>query len=240
MNHLRNILINRREGIMERCANPNHIAYKKYGGRGITVCQEWIDSPQAFVDWALANGFSPELQIDRIDNDKGYSPDNCRWVTARENMRNRSNSVITPTIAGQAKFLYQIEEVTIKDIADYFRINKSTMANVLAPNPDKWADIEPIPIDIPEVIMKNISARLEAKQTEQTKRAEQAEQAKQAKSNYNEQFAKWELRAAHVRYEREVLGNSVLDIRKKYGLTNNTYYEIINRKKFPNIKPLKP
>ena len=228
MKHLRNILINRREGIMERCTNPNHVAYKSYGERGITVCQEWIDSPQAFVDWALANGFSPELQIDRIDNDKGYSPDNCRWVTARENIRNRSNSVITPTIAGQAKFLYQIEEVTIQDIADYFGINKSTMANVLTPNSYKWTDIEPIAIDIPEVIMKNISARLESKQ------------AKKPKSNYNEQFAKWELRAAHVRYEREVLGNSVLDIRKKYGLTNNTYYEIINRKKFPNIKPLKP
>lgn len=231
MNHLRNILINRREGIIERCANPNHIAYKKYGGRGITVCQEWIDSPQAFVDWALANGFSPELQIDRIDNDKGYSPDNCRWVTARENMRNRSNSVITPTIAGQAKFLYQVEEITIQDIADYFGINKSTMANVLTPNTNKWTDIEPIAIDIPEVIMKNISTRLEAKQ---------AKRVDKPKSNYNEQFAKWELRAAHVRYEREVLGNSVLDIRKKYGLTNNTYYEIINRKKFPNIKPLKP
>ena len=228
MNHLRNILISRREGVMERCTNPNHIAYKKYGGRGITVCQEWIDSPQAFVDWALANGFSPELQIDRIDNDKGYSPDNCRWVTARENMRNRSNSVVSPTIAGQAKFLYQIEEVTIKDIADYFGINKSTMANVLTPNTNKWTDIEPIAIDIPEVIMKNISARLEAKQ------------AKKPKSNYNEQFAKWELRAAHVRYEREVLGNSVLDIRKKYGLTSRIYYDIINRKKFPNIQPLKP
>ena len=234
MNHLRNILINRREGMMERCTNPNCVGYERYGARGITVCQEWIDSPQAFVDWALANGFSPELQIDRIDNDKGYSPDNCRWVTARENIRNRSNSVITPTIAGQAKFLYQIEEVTIKDIADYFGINKNTMANVLTPSSEKWSDIEPIAIDIPEVIMKNISARLEAKQAERAKRA------KRAKSNYKEQFAKWELRAAHVRYEREVLGNTVENIRKKYGLTTRNYYDIIHRRKFPNIKPLKP
>ena len=228
MNHLRNILISRREGFIERCTNPNHRHYKYYGGRGITVCDEWMKSPQAFVDWALANGFTPELQIDRIDNDKAYSPDNCRWVTPRDNIRNRSNTVITPTIAGQAKFLYQHKEITIKDIADYFGINKNTMGNVLAPNSVKWADVEPIPIDIPDVIMKNIYARLEAKQ------------AKKPTSNYKEQFAKWELRAAHVRYEREVLGNSVLDIRKKYGLTNNTYYEIINRKKFPNIKPLKP
>ena len=231
MNHLRNILINRREGMMERCTNPKCVGYKRYGARGITVCQEWIDSPQAFVDWALANGFSPELQIDRIDNNKGYSPDNCRWVTARDNIRNRSNSVITPTIAGQAKFLYQVEEITIQDIADYFGISKSTMANVLTPNTNKWTDIEPIAIDIPEVIMKNISTRLEAKQ---------AKRVGKPKSDYNEQFAKWELRAAHVRYEREVLGNAVEDIRKKYGLTNRIYYDIINRKKFPNIKPLKP
>ena len=231
MNHLRNILISRREGIIDRCNNPNNGGYKHYGGRGINMCQEWIDSPQAFVDWALANGFSPELQLDRIDNDKGYSPDNCRWVTARENIRNRSNSVITPTIAGQAKFLYQIEEVTIKDIADYFGVNKSTMANVLTPNTNKWTDIEPIAIDIPEVIMKNISTRLEAKQ---------AKRADKPKSDYKEQFAQWGLRAAHVRYEREVLGNTVEDIREKYGLTTRIYYDIINRKKFPNIKPLKP
>ena len=237
MNYLRNILINRREGMIERCNNSNHSAYKQYGERGIYVCQEWLDSPQAFVDWAFANGFSPELQIDRIDNNKGYSPDNCRWVTARDNMRNRSNSVITPTIAGQAKFLYQIEEVTIKDIADYFGVNKSTMANVLAPNPDKWADIEPIAIDIPEVIMKNISTRLEAKQA---KKAKKAEQVKESKADYDEQFAKWELRAAHVRYEREVLGNTVEAIRKKYGVTCRNYYDIIHRRKFPNVQPLKP
>lgn len=234
MNHLRNILINRREGMMERCTNPNCVGYKRYGARGITVCQEWIDSPQAFVDWALANGFSPELQIDRIDNDKGYSPDNCRWVTARENIRNRSNSVITPTIAGQAKFLYQVEEITIKDIADYFGINKSTMANVLTPNETKWADIEPIAIDIPEVIMKNISARLEAKQ------AERAKQVNKPKSDYNEQFAQWELRAAHIRYEREVWKREPKDIRAKYNVSERLYYEIMSRKKFPNIKPLKP
>ena len=231
MNHLRNILINRREGMMERCTNPNCVGYKQYGARGITVCQEWIDSPQAFVDWALTNGFSPELQIDRIDNAKGYSPDNCRWVTAQENIRNRSNSVITPTIAGQAKFLYQIEEITIKDIADYFGVNPNTMDNLLAPNAMKWSDIEPIAIDIPEVIMNNISARLEAKQ---------AKKAKKPKSNYDEQFAKWELRAAHVRYEREVLGNTVEVIRKKYGVTCRNYYDIIHRRKFPNIQPLKP
>lgn len=233
MNQLRNILISRREGIMERCSNPNNANYKRYGGRGITVCQEWIDSPQAFVDWALANGFSPELQIDRIDNDKGYSPDNCRWVTARDNMRNRSVGVLTAEQVGQARFLIQIEEVTVNDIAEYLGVKRTTLNVILTPNSIKWADVEPIPIDIPEVIMKNISARLEAKQVKYDKVSEK-------KRAYLDQFAKWELRAAHVRYEREVLGNSVLDIRKKYGLTSRIYYEIINRKTFPNVQPLKP
>ena len=233
MNSIRNILISRREGIIERCTNPKKVGYKYYGGRGITMCQEWMDSPQAFVDWSLANGFSSELQLDRIDNDKGYSPDNCRWVTARENIRNRSNSVITPTIAGQAKFLYQHKEITIKDIADYFGVNKSTMANVLAPNETKWSDIEPIAIDIPEVIMKNIYARLEAKQVKYDKVSEK-------KQAYLDQFAKWELRAAHIRYEREVLKREPKDIRAKYNVGERIYYEIMSRKKFPNIQPLKP
>ena len=233
MNQLRNILISRREGIMERCSNPNNTNYKRYGGRGITMCQEWVDSPQAFVDWALANGFSPELQIDRIDNDKGYSPDNCRWVTARDNMRNRSVGVLTAEQVGQARFLIQIEEVTVNDIAEYLGVKRTTLNVILTPNSIKWADVEPIPIDIPEVIMKNISARLEAKQVKYDKVSEK-------KQAYLDQFAQWELRAAHIRYEREVLKREPKDIRAKYNVGERIYYEIMSRKKFPNIQPLKP
>ncbi len=73
----------------QRCNNPNASGYKNYGGRGISVCNEWEKSSEAFYDWALANGYAPGLQIDRIDNDGNYEPSNCRWVTPKENASNR-------------------------------------------------------------------------------------------------------------------------------------------------------
>lgn len=74
-----------------RCANPNNGRYKDYGGRGIYVCDQWNDF-NVFYEWAMTNGYQPELQIDRRDNDGPYSPENCRWVTPKENMANRRNS----------------------------------------------------------------------------------------------------------------------------------------------------
>jgi len=71
----------------DRCNNKNSIYYKNYGGRGIKVCDEWSKF-EPFRDWALANGYSDDLTIDRIDNDKGYSPDNCRFVSRNIQMRN--------------------------------------------------------------------------------------------------------------------------------------------------------
>lgn len=78
-----------RNGMIRRCHNPKCAGFYNYGGRGITVCNEWRESRDAFVQWALANGFEPHLQLDRIDNNGGYSPDNCRWVTIAENNLNK-------------------------------------------------------------------------------------------------------------------------------------------------------
>ena len=72
-----------------RCANSNNWAYKWYGGRGITVCDKWINDAKAFILWALDNGWEKGLQIDRIDNDGNYEPSNCRFVTPKENANNR-------------------------------------------------------------------------------------------------------------------------------------------------------
>ena len=77
-----------------RCKNPNDKSADSYYNKGITVCDEWNDSFESFSLWALANGYNDRLTIDRIDNEKGYTPDNCRWITNEEQQRNRTNTVV--------------------------------------------------------------------------------------------------------------------------------------------------
>lgn len=69
----------------QRCYNKLHKSYQYYGAKGISVCDEWRYNVKLFIEWCLANGWKKELQIDRIDNNKGYSPNNCQFLTPSEN-----------------------------------------------------------------------------------------------------------------------------------------------------------
>ena len=70
-----------------RCYNPTDKSYRWYGAKGIKVCDEWLENPAAFEDWALSHGYSNNFTIDRIDSKGDYEPSNCRWVLLKENCR---------------------------------------------------------------------------------------------------------------------------------------------------------
>jgi len=77
--------------IVRRCCDPSHKNYQRYGARGINVCDEWKEF-ERFYEWAIFNGYKTGLQIDRINNEQGYGPENCHWTTSRANNRNRRNN----------------------------------------------------------------------------------------------------------------------------------------------------
>lgn len=84
-----NKLYNQWSGMIYRCTHVNASHFEHYGGRGIDVCPEWKDSFEAFAEWSIRNGYSQGMEIDRINNNLGYSPDNCRWIDHKTNSRNR-------------------------------------------------------------------------------------------------------------------------------------------------------
>lgn len=98
----------------QRCYNKNTKEYHNYGGRGITVCDEWRENPSSFFSWALKNGYSDDLSIDRIDTNGNYTPTNCRWATRKEQANNKRNTHY---------LFYKGEKLSMKQMAEKYGIN---------------------------------------------------------------------------------------------------------------------
>lgn len=105
-----------------RCHYPTTHGYERYGGRGIKICEEWINNPDSFYDWAINNGYKKGLTLDRIDVNGNYEPSNCRWVTKEVQDNNRRNN---------RKITYNGETKTLSQWARKYNINIVTLSDRL-------------------------------------------------------------------------------------------------------------
>ena len=111
-----------------RCLNPNAPNYCNYGGKGITIVNEWIDNFVNFQTWSLEHGYSDSLTLDRRDNRKGYSPENCRWVTNKEQCRNRKTNKIVKITDDKGC----VQTIGLADAADLYRKSLDLVRNRLS------------------------------------------------------------------------------------------------------------
>lgn len=117
--------------LKQRCTNVRDKSYPHYGARGITVCDEWLNNFQIFYLWSMLNGYKEGLQIDRIDNDKGYSSDNCRWTTCSKNNQNRRCTKLNWEIVDEIRSLRKGSDMTLEQIAEKFNISFSHVGNIV-------------------------------------------------------------------------------------------------------------
>lgn len=110
-------------GMKARCLNPKSVSYQNYGGRGIGICPEWMEF-RTFHEWAMSNGYADGLQLDRIDNDGDYCPENCRWVTRSQNQRNTRRARLI-TLNGRTQTATEwIRELGVSRSAFYAALRK--------------------------------------------------------------------------------------------------------------------
>jgi predicted DNA-binding protein (UPF0251 family) len=130
------------QAMKQRCYNPKHALYALYGGKGVTICPEWLSDTYAFISWSLANGWEPGKHLDKdILSDsqntiRTYSPTTCQFITAAENVKysgNRSNFLhnpkikLTPTDVLEIKQLYTVGNVDQRELANQFNVTQTTI-----------------------------------------------------------------------------------------------------------------
>jgi hypothetical protein len=118
------------EHMHQRCRDKNHTSYANYGGRGISVCSEWMTF-QGFMGWSGFSEWKPGMQIDRIDTNGNYEPQNCRWVTVQENSQNRTTTVLSPLAVRTIRKLYETKEMTQREIGETMNCSQALVSNVV-------------------------------------------------------------------------------------------------------------
>ena len=119
----------------QRCYSESFDGYKNYGGRGIRICDVWLNDFKSFYDWAMNNGYRDDLTIDRIDNDGDYTPDNCRWATRLEQQNNRRNTVFREN-GGKEKIEHVEWGQHVQRLKEKNEKEKAMLAEYICSNPD--------------------------------------------------------------------------------------------------------
>ena len=122
----------------ERCYRPSHPFFRYYGGKGIGVCEEWRNNFSAFYNWSMDNGYSDSLTIDRKENSKNYSPENCQWATRQQQANNRTNSLVV-LFQGELLPISEIQKRTGESYGRiYRRARKEHIAQRVVDGASPW------------------------------------------------------------------------------------------------------
>jgi|SRR3972149_2254825 len=121
-------------GMLQRCTYIKHKSYKDYGGKGIKVCDKWLDKESGFINfrnWSLNNGYKEGLTIDRKIDSLGYYPENCQWITNQENVRKKgSNKIKNIEMANEIRELWKTGKYLQKELAEKYEIHQTIISKI--------------------------------------------------------------------------------------------------------------
>jgi hypothetical protein len=130
------------QNMKRRCSNRNCREYLHYGGRGISVCEDWANDFLSFYKWSIENGYTDELTIDRIDVNGNYEPSNCRWSTVKEQATNRRSN-LSIEINGETKTVKEWCNISgITESTFYDRIHRGWQGEMLLSKPRRKSDAQ--------------------------------------------------------------------------------------------------
>lgn len=124
-----------------RCYSSKHTHYKDYGGRGITICDEWLNDFLKFEEWAYKNGYCDGLTIDRIDVNSSYSPSNCRFISMCEQSQNRRSNILNKELVSKIRYYRDIEHKKICEICEILNLKEHYATVQSVYNNKTWTNV---------------------------------------------------------------------------------------------------